>query len=161
MGKKFIVPRRHQSYGKDYRFSGVLHPGLPIPACLDALLSDVQDLYETPFDQVLVNWYQDGTDYIGLHADNESQIQPGAPIVTVSLGETRTFRVREKCSNGKWQVARDFTLVHGTVLAMGGEFQRTHKHEVPRVNGLKGRGMGRRISVTFRLFRPCTPLCVQ
>ena len=44
----------------------------------------------------LVNWYQDGDHYIGWHSDDESQLDQTAPIYTISLGATRTFKTREK-----------------------------------------------------------------
>ena len=44
---------------------------------------------------VLVNWYQDGEHYIGWHSDDVSQLDQDAPIYTISLGATRTFKIRE------------------------------------------------------------------
>ena len=44
---------------------------------------------------VLLNWY-DGTlgHYIGKHRDSTTNMVSGTPIVTVSLGEARVFRLR-------------------------------------------------------------------
>ena len=56
-----------------------------------------------PFNGVLVNWYENGLHYIGPHSDDERQLAPGAPILSLSLGATRTLRVtyraggRKKC----------------------------------------------------------------
>ena len=66
----------------------------------------------------------------GKHSDNERQIKPKSPIISVSFGATRTFRVR--CSTtGK--IVQDIPLRNDTVLIMGGAMQRTHQHEVPKI----------------------------
>ena len=48
------------------------------------------------FNHVLINWYNDGSHYIGPHSDSEAQIVEDSPIVSVSLGQERTFRIRYK-----------------------------------------------------------------
>ena len=71
------------------------------------------------------------------------------PIVTVSFGEERVFRLRPYRGRGYTDVqARDgdvFLMPYGTNLAW--------THELPRFK----RYRGRRISVTVRAFGPETP----
>lgn len=93
-GKSTPTLRYARSYGVDYVFSGVRHVGYPIPGCLDPLKSLLEMSYGF-FDQVLVNWYTNGHHYIGSHSDNEPQIRRCSPIVSVSLGATRKFRIRD------------------------------------------------------------------
>ena len=62
----------HESWYKlsrtvPYFFSGVQHPALPLSDALKTLKSFVDNLGYGPFDQVLVNWYKNGNDYISAH----------------------------------------------------------------------------------------------
>lgn len=41
----------------------------------------------------------------------------------------------------------------GTFLVMGGTFQKEFTHEVPKINGVKGENIGKRINITFRQFK--------
>ncbi len=147
MGRTLPTPRLFQSYGQPYRFSGVDHPAVPVTPELARLVEWAGAALGVEFNQVLVNWYRDGHDYIGRHADDETQIEPGTPIVTISLGATRKFRVRRDGA-----VVHDHDMRHGDVLVMCGEFQRALTHEVVKVGGAKGRAAGRRVSVTLRRF---------
>lgn len=73
---------------------------------------------------------------------------PGAPIVTLSFGETRTFRLARGMSPNR--VVRDFTAVNGSVFVLPRETNDAWKHAVPKST----RYTGRRISVTVRGFAP-------
>ena len=66
------------------------------------------------------------------------------PIVTVSLGEERTFRL----SHPKTKEVRDFPARDGTVFVLPFDTNKVWKHEVPRF----ARWRGRRISITVRAF---------
>ena len=65
-----------------------------------------------------------------------------APIVTISFGETRTFRL----TRGKEK--RDFEAVSGAVFVLPYSTNLAWKHAVPK----SVRYRGRRISVTLRAF---------
>jgi alkylated DNA repair dioxygenase AlkB len=143
------TPRWHQSYIRSYRFSGVDHVGLPLPPVLEPLLAWARDATGTAFNQVLVNWYADGAHYIGPHSDDERDIVRGSPIMSISFGQTRGFRVRRKDDSS---VALDLDMPDGSYLIMGGQAQRHFTHEVPKVSGERGAAMGRRINVTMRSF---------
>eukprot|EP00668_Euglena_longa_P015709 GGOE01019841.1.p1 GENE.GGOE01019841.1~~GGOE01019841.1.p1 ORF type:complete len:184 (+),score=29.45 GGOE01019841.1:37-552(+) len=103
------------------------------------------------FNQALINWYQNGHHYIGKHRDDESKLLPQSPILSISLGATRTFRIRDwRCGT----IVLDLPLTHQMVVIMGGYMQKTHQHEVPKVGGRKGEVIGRRVNITFRQFAP-------
>jgi len=146
-GKTYDVPRRQRSYGRDYTFAGTSHPAASMPPPLQAFMRWSGTLELGTFDQLMVNWYADGNDCIAAHADDEPQLVVGAPIVTVSLGATRTFRVRDAATR---KLVRDVPATHGKVLVMCGAFQQELKHEIPRT----ARVMAPRISLTFRQFVP-------
>lgn len=145
--KTIEMPRRIQSYRVDYRFSGITHKAIPLPEEFVPFADWVDSIGLGLFDQVLVNWYENGNQYIGSHADSEGQLVSGSPIITISLGASRTFRIRK---NGK--IVHDEIVEHGTVVAMCGSFQQELKHEIPKIAGKKGKNHGRRISITFRKF---------
>jgi len=70
----------------------------------------------------------------------------GAPIVTISLGEERVFRL----THPKRKVTSDFIARDGSVFVTPYETNLAWKHAVPRF----ARYRGRRISITLRAFHP-------
>ena len=94
---------------------------------------------------ILVNWYQDGEHYIGWHSDDESPLDQKAPIYTICLGATRTFKIREK--KNKKNVT-NYELENNDFLIMGGEFQKYYQHHLPKRTKCKHS----RISITIRKF---------
>jgi alkylated DNA repair dioxygenase AlkB len=102
-------------------------------------------LVDARLNGILLNWY-DGKfgHYIGKHRDSTDDMVDGAPIVTVSLGEERKFRLRP------WKQAGfiDFDAVPGSVFIMPYTTNLTWTHEVPH----SAKYRGRRISITLRTF---------
>src|SRR5262249_29056400 len=97
--------------------------------------------------------------YIGPHHDSVKHMVEGAPIVTVSFGEERIFRLTlEKTvfveGKRKRVIDRelDFPAPPGTVFVMPYDTNLAWKHGVPK----SARYTGRRISVTFRAFHAST-----
>lgn len=144
-------PRYTQSYGKNYKFTGVENVGEKIPEILEQLKILVDNLGYGDFQQILLNWYKNGHDYIGRHSDDEKQLVPNSAIVSISLGATRKFRIRSK--KDKEKVLMDIDLPNGSIVAMCGKFQKELKHEIVKVNGKKGENVGRRINITYRQFK--------
>ncbi len=146
------VPRWQQSYLRNYKFSGVVSEALPLPKEFSAYLRWANNLGYGEFNEVLVNWYQDGNNYIGSHSDDESALVPGSPILTLTLsakGLPRKFRIRSKVTK---VIIEDLETTNGKVIVMGGHCQKEFKHEIPKVTGAKASQMGARISVTMRQF---------
>jgi alkylated DNA repair dioxygenase AlkB len=142
------TPRYQQSYLRDYSFSGNVAKSLPLPNEFQPYLDFVNNLGYGEFNQVLLNWYSNGHHYIGTHADSEKELIPDSPIVTISLGAERTFRIR----NRDKKVVKDVITKNGIILVMGGKFQKEFKHEIVKINGKKGEKIYPRISLTFRQF---------
>jgi alkylated DNA repair dioxygenase AlkB len=149
-GKEISTPRWQQTYGRSYTFSGMDHPALPIPKEVQHLHDWANESMYGPFNQVLINWYQNGNHYIGKHSDDERPLVPQAPILSISLGAERVFRIRDKETQ---EIVNDITMTDGMVLVMGGMHQREFLHEVPKISGAKGDRVGRRINITFRRFK--------
>ncbi len=163
LGKTVKTPRWQQSYGLAYKFSGQVHDAQPVPPEVQPYLdwaNSLQKEYLAPyggkrFNMALLNWYQDGQHYIGFHSDDEAQLlqTPSGEslVLSISLGQERNFVLKPR--DGVTGETVKLQLSNGTVAVMGGRCQKTHKHAVPKVSGAKGAKMGRRINLTFRLFK--------
>ena len=92
------------------------------------------------YNAVLCNLYRDGNDSVGLHADAEPEMGP--VIASLSLGATRTFRLRAMGG----AVAFSERLPGGSLLIMAGQTQKNFKHEAPK----EPRATQPRINLTFR-----------
>lgn len=145
-GRLVETPRWQQAYGADYHYTGSINKALPVPPHIAPLLAWVQEQIEPRINGALINWYEGPGHYIGPHHDSVKQMVMGSPIVTVSFGETRTFRL----TKGKGAAAQtlDFPALDGTVFVMPYDTNGVWKHSVPKST----RYTGRRISVTFRAF---------
>ncbi len=153
-GKKVKIPRYQQSYLQDYKFSGAVSKQVPLPDEMLSYLKWANSLGYGDFQQVLVNWYQNGENYIGSHSDDESQLVENSPIVTITLcgpGEPRKFRIRAK--DEQKTIQKDIETKNGDVLVMGGKFQKEFKHEIVKMTGKSALKAGARISITLRQFK--------
>ena len=157
MGKMMKHPRRHKAFGASYFFSGKRHEAVAwadSPRSLIDVVHTVNRLCaglgheDVQFNSALVNWYANGHEYIARHADDERDLQMPPIIATLSVGQKRTLRIRNKLSH---EIVGDFDLEHGWLYVMcGALFQKLFTHEVPRGGGQKGLGMQERISITLR-----------
>lgn len=152
MGKTIKTPRWQQTYLRDYYFSGCAHKALPLPDQLQPFLEWANTIVpqSMQFNQVLVNWYADGNHYIGAHSDDEKQLIEFSSVLSVSLGQERIFRIRNKATN---EIVVDIPMPNNTYVMMCGKIQKKYLHEVPKVAGKKGSEMGKRINITFRVFK--------
>ncbi|MBG6174986.1 alkylated DNA repair protein (DNA oxidative demethylase) [Labrenzia sp. EL_208] len=116
-----------------------------IPESLLALWSDLAPEAPRP-EACLVNFYEPGAK-MGLHQDRDEQTF-AAPVISVSLGDTATFRVGGLKRTGP---TRSFRLQSGDVVVLGGDARLAY-HGIDRV--LKGTSTllknGGRINLTLR-----------
>lgn len=157
-GKKVNIPRWVGLYGdRQYYYSAgqaTVKPTSELPRIEQALVKikefQKQIGHSTKgYGPCLVNWYDASLGhYIGHHSDNELEILKHSNIWTISYGATRCFELKNKLTKETTRV----TVEHGDALIMGGKTQETHTHSVikPRV----AERNGKRISLTFRAFRP-------
>lgn len=148
-GRLVKTPRWQQAYGADYHYTGRVNRALPIPAILEPLHQWVKENIDPRINGILINWY-DGklSHYIGKHRDSVKNMVEESPIVTISFGEKRVFRLRP----GKNVGYRDFTTRHGSIFVMPYATNRAWMHEVPHFKQCQGQ----RISITFRAFKVLT-----
>lgn len=124
-------------------------PWPPMPDMLTALWSQVTD-YPAPPQACLINFYEP-TARMGLHRD-ENEEDYGAPVVSVSLGDSARFRVGGKTRKGPTQ---SFILESGDVFVLEGE-SRLAYHGIDRImpgtSDLLGEAFpeGGRINLTLR-----------
>jgi len=158
-GREIPTPRYVSHYIRPYAYTGLVHAAQPLPSLLQPLLDWATTILATiedgkwktyRFNQALVNYYMDGMHYIGRHSDDERQLLPDSPVFSASFGQERCFRIREKKTR---HIVSDISMANGTVIVMCGKMQKEYTHEVPKVTGEKGRVMGPRVNVTFRIFK--------
>lgn len=156
-GRLIPTPRWQQAYGQDYRYTGRVNEALPIPPVLESFLNWSRDNIDLNLNGLLLNWY-DGRlgHYIGRHHDSTVDLVPGSPIVTISLGEERTFRLR-RTPAGPGTRPIDIPAANGAVFLMPWETNLAFTHEVPHFS----RYSGRRISITIRSFVEASQLAAR
>jgi alkylated DNA repair dioxygenase AlkB len=145
-GRLVKTPRWQQAYGMDYHYTGRVNVALPVPAPLAPLLSWAMENIDERLNGLLLNWYDGSLDhYIGRHRDSIKNMILGTPIVTMSFGEERIFRVRPwPCEYAGEKT--DHRATNGSVFVMAYETNLAFTHEVPTSSKRKGR----RISATLR-----------
>ena len=148
-GKTHLTPRLtswHGDPGCGYRYSGRgFEPAPWVPAL--ALIRDrLREATSYPFNSVLVNFYRDGADAMGAHADDERELGPSRDDIgsaSVSLGARRRFLLRRKVGGE----TNEYALGCGDLFVMGGQTQTQFKHWVPRTK----KPVGPRMNLTYRV----------
>ncbi|HEY5759397.1 MAG TPA: alpha-ketoglutarate-dependent dioxygenase AlkB, partial [Steroidobacter sp.] len=98
-GKEHLQPRLAAWYGDAdarYTYSGLSLEPQPWTDLLSTLRSRVEALAEASFNSVLLNYYRDHRDSMGMHSDDESELGRNPVIASLSLGEQRTFVLKHK-----------------------------------------------------------------
>ena len=91
-GKEIPIRRRHDTFGKIYHFNGApLHEEKPMTEIMKGCTKAYALILEKEKEpnSCLVNWYEDGDDYICFHSDDEKDILTGTDIAIFSFGVTR------------------------------------------------------------------------
>jgi alkylated DNA repair dioxygenase AlkB len=108
-----------------------------------ALLRDVLNkTHHLNLNSVLCNLYRDGNDSMWRHSDDETELWSDPVIVSVTLWESRVFKMRHKQT--KETVA--LTLTHGSVLVMTSGSQIDREHCIPKTSKI----LWPRVNLTFR-----------
>lgn len=144
-GKEVPTPRWQQSYGKNYSYSGSKNNARPIPSDFQIFLDWSRENIDPRLNGLLLNWY-DGSQghYIGAHRDDTRDLHPNSPIVTISLGQERIFRMRKYKHKGY----QDIKMGPGAVIVIPWQTNLEWTHEVPHFK----KYAGRRVSVTLRAY---------
>ena len=70
---------------------------------------------------MLLNYYRDHRDSMGMHADDEPELGPEPVIASLSLGEQRPLRFKHRFERSIEAVK--LPLAHGSLLVMAGHTQ--------------------------------------
>lgn len=142
-GKRHLQPRLTAWYGEAaYTYSGLTLQPLPLTPLLEQLRAAVEQATGRRYNSVLLNYYRDGADSMGMHSDDEPALGPTPVIASLSYGATRTFILRHKRS--KRIVKLDLT--DGSLLLMAGTLQAHWQHGINKTAKL----VGPRLNLTFR-----------
>lgn len=151
-GKTHWQPRLLAWYGEPqarYRYSGTVYEPLPWTPLLAQLRLCMQELCQVQFNSVLLNYYRDQHDSMGMHADDELELGPRPLIASLSLGAARTLIFKHK--RRKELPPLRVALGGGSLLLMAGDTQRNWLHGINK----QSRFCGPRINLTFRqIVRP-------
>jgi len=133
-------PRLTAWWGPAYRYANVVWQKRDLVGAMGQLADRVSGLANFSYNGVLVNGYRDGRDSMGWHRDNEPEIDT-ASIASLSLGATRTFKIRHRTTKEVVNVE----LAHGDLLVME-HLQTLHEHSVPK----RAKVAAPRMNFTFR-----------
>jgi len=149
-GRTYPQPRLIAWYGDggmNYTYSGIQLTPLPWTETLLDIKSRVQAVARTDFNSVLLNYYRDHRDSMGLHSDDEPELGEQPILASLSLGEERIFILKHKRDKVLKPVR--LKLASGSLLLMRGDTQRYWKHGIDK----EARPCGPRVNLTFRSIR--------
>jgi alkylated DNA repair dioxygenase AlkB len=147
LGKTYPQPRLTAWYGDNgaiYTYSGIRLEALPWTDRLSDIKSRVENIVGTTFNSVLLNYYRNHRDSMGLHSDDEPELGRRPIIASLSLGEERTFILKHKIRRDLKSAA--LKLASGSLLLMKGETQHCWKHGIKK----EPYPCGPRVNLTFR-----------
>jgi alkylated DNA repair dioxygenase AlkB len=146
-GKKFQQPRLTALYGNDgksYSYSSLTMFPNKWNSLLIYIKEKVEEFMNVKFTTVLLNYYRDGNDSNGWHADNEKELGKNPIIASISFGAKRVFQMKHNTNKDqKFKIE----LEHGSLLIMKGTTQHFWKHQIPKST----KKVGPRINLTFRI----------
>lgn len=146
-GKTYLQPRLIAWYGDPgatYTYSGLQLEPLPWTPLLADVKTTVERLTDTAFNSVLLNYYRDHRDSMGLHSDDEAELGARPVIASLSLGAERTLILKHRGDKTRRQVR--LPLAGDSLLVMRGDTQRTWKHGINK----ETQPCGPRVNLTFR-----------
>jgi alkylated DNA repair dioxygenase AlkB len=148
--KEHLQPRLsawHGDAGARYSYSGVMLEPHRWTDTLLRIKEDVEHATGQRFNSVLLNLYRNEGDSVGWHSDNETELGSRPVIASLSLGETRRFKLRHKTR--KDQKTISLALTDGSLLVMSGTTQKFWRHAIDKEREPKDA----RINLTFRNIR--------
>lgn len=146
-GKSYLQPRLTAWYGDagcGYSYSGIRLEPLPWTDLLLSLKDRVEALAGHRFNSVLLNYYRNERDSMGMHSDDEPELGPAPVIASLSLGQERSLLLRHKTRTDLGTLK--LPLPNQSLLIMAGATQRHWKHGIAKLS----RPCGPRLNLTFR-----------
>ena len=138
-----------KKFRRNYMFSGLndSQNRESLPEIFMPYLQYVNQIFEEPFNQVSINWYDDGSQYIPLHVDCEEFMggDKSIAILTFNENDEEARDLVLKRFDDKTEIK--IPLLHGSIFTLTSEMQKIYKHGIR-----KDDSKGRRISLSFRKF---------
>ena len=145
-GKRIPLPRLTAWYGdpgKSYSYSGITSAPNKWNKGLLYIKAKIEQATALTFNSVLLNWYRNGDDHMGWHADDETELGDNPVIASVNFGATRDFVLR-RIDDPTQKIV--IPLQHGSLLVMRGELQHYWQHSLPKRKAVNSS----RFNLTFR-----------
>ena len=147
-GKQHLVPRLScwmADDGLDYSYSNMTMAATPWSDTVLNIKSLLESKLALSFNSVLINYYRDGRDSNGWHADNEPELGSHPVIASISLGGQRDFQLRNIEDKSR---KHSMSLEHASLLVMQGDTQSRWQHHIPKRAKAEPR-----INLTFRTIK--------
>lgn len=152
-GQYFKTERRVVWYGDEnyqYHYSGMAKQEHQWNPLLLSLKAQIEHITGHQFNSCLANLYENGTQGVGWHSDDEPSLvsKQGHEtiIASLSFGATRKFRFKHKVK----PETVEMMLHSGQLIVMQGQTQRHWKHTLAKSTKI----LEPRINLTFRYFYP-------
>lgn len=146
-GKTHPQPRLTALFGNDgksYSYSNITMQPHPWNILLQKIKCKIEEVVGVNFSTVLLNFYRDGKDSNGWHADDEKELGQNPIIASVSFGAERYFHLKHKSVPN---LKQKILLENGSLLIMKGSTQHHWLHQIPKTT----KPMQPRINLTFRI----------
>eukprot|EP00854_Cymbomonas_tetramitiformis_P000252 gene252-448_t len=150
LGKRTRIPRRQGLFSdevKAHNYGGV--QVMSEPLCAHEFLGELLKKTNAVYNTLFVSWYSNGKDYFVEHSDDDLENVAETPIVCLTFGASRTFRIRKKACRS---IVMDIPLSDGDVFLMGGHFQSDFFHEITKKATSVGNDC-RNLSITMRAIK--------
>jgi len=144
-GKDITIPRLQcwiGDRGCDYKYSGKKLNRKDWTKDLIMIREKIYKDLNIDFNSVLINYYRDGKDSMGWHADDEKELGPSPTIASISFGSERDLVFRNKISKEIISIPQ----THGCLILIDGKTQKNWQHSIKKTRKV----IGPRINLTFR-----------
>jgi len=144
-GKEVLIPRLQcwvGDEGCEYSYSGKKLNRQPWTPELLMIKEKISQHANLNFNSVLVNFYRDGQDSMGWHADDEPELGKNPTIAALSFGGERDLVFRNILSKETLSIPQ----LHGALIIIDGQTQQYWQHAIKKTKKV----ISPRINLTFR-----------
>ncbi|MDA9365147.1 alpha-ketoglutarate-dependent dioxygenase AlkB [Gammaproteobacteria bacterium] len=144
-GKEVVIPRLQcwvGDKGCEYSYSGKKLNRQPWTPELLMIKEKISQHANLNFNSVLVNFYRDGQDSMGWHADDEPELGKNPTIAALSFGGERDLVFRNILSKETLSIPQP----HGALIIIDGQTQQYWQHAIKKTKKV----ISPRINLTFR-----------
>ena len=144
-GREVFIPRLQcwiSDDGCEYSYSGNKLNRQPWTPELLMIKEQVLKKTNLEFNSVLINYYQDGQDSMGWHADDEKELGKNPTIASLSFGGERDLVFKNILSKETLAIPQ----LNGALIIIDGKTQRYWQHSIKKTKKF----ISPRINLTFR-----------